>query len=71
MCLSDDLDSVVRERLARFGLLDRAYVKVVTRRGRTTYIAYGADGTLLWRFRTRELAEAKLHQQSLRALSVH
>lgn len=71
MSLPDALDCIVRERFARYGLLDRAYVKVVTRRGRTTYIAYGADGTLLWRFRTRELAEAKLRQQSLQALSVH
>ncbi len=71
MPLPDDLDAVVRDRLAQFGLLDCAYVKAVTRRGRTRYIAYGADGTRLWQFRSRALADATLHQQDLRPLSVH
>ena len=69
--LPESLDAFAREHFARFGLLDHAYVKAVTHRGRTRYVAYSADGTLLWRFRSRELADAKLRQQTLQALSVH
>lgn len=69
--IPDPLATVSRERFAQFGLFDRAYVKKVKRHGRTTFIAYGADGTLLWRFHSRELAEATLHQQDLTMLSVH
>lgn len=71
MPLPDSLEAVARDRLAQLGLLDCAYVKAVTRRGRTRYVAYGADGTRLWQFRSRELADAALRQQNLRALSVH
>ncbi|MCW2236430.1 hypothetical protein [Azospirillum canadense] len=71
MPLPDSLEAVVRDRLAKFGLFDHAYVKAVTRRGRTRYVAYGADGTKLWQFRSRELADAAMTQQDLRALSVH
>lgn len=71
MPLPDSLEAVVRDRLARLGLFDRAYVKAVVRRGRTLYVAYGADGTKLWQFRSRALADAAMSQQDLRALSVH
>ncbi|WP_448203302.1 DUF1150 family protein [Azospirillum sp. sgz302134] len=68
----ESLDTFVRDRFAQLGLLDCAYVKkTVSRWGRTRYVAYGADGTRLWQFRSRELADATLAQQDMRALSVH
>ncbi|HYH17246.1 MAG TPA: DUF1150 family protein [Azospirillum sp.] len=53
------------------GLMDRCYVKRVTRRGRTSYACYAADGTYLWRYPSREIAFAALRQHDMEPLSAH
>lgn len=56
---------------ASYGILDRAYVKPVTREGRTSFAVHAADGTYLFCFVSRELAFAALRQQEMEPLSVH
>ncbi|WP_207461472.1 DUF1150 family protein [Azospirillum sp. SYSU D00513] len=67
-----NIDALARTQLTELGRMERGYVKPVRRRGRITgYVTYCADGTYLWRFKSRELAVAAMRQQDLEPLSVH
>jgi hypothetical protein len=58
-------------RFEAFGIDRFCYVKHATRRGRREFEIYGADGTYLWRYGDRAIADAALRQHEMEPLSVH
>lgn len=56
---------------ANFGILEHAYVKRVSRRGRKPFAVHAADGSFLGRFADRETAFAALRLQDMQGLSQH
>jgi len=71
MSAPETLESLSAAKFAELGLLDRAYVKRVVRRGTAHYAVHAADGTYMWRFPTRELAFATVHLHDVQPVSVH
>ena len=63
--------SLSAARFEAFGVDRFCYVKHATQRGRSEYQIYGADGTYLWRYADRAIADAALRQYEMEPLSVH
>jgi hypothetical protein len=56
---------------ADFGILDRAYVKRVKRRGSKAVAVHAADGSFLGRFPDRDTAFAALRLNDMEPMSAH
>jgi hypothetical protein len=59
------------QSFAAFGINEFCYVKHTRKRGRSLYTVHGADGTYLWCYTDRAIADAALRQQEIEPLSVH